>query len=145
LWVGMSKETAHQLGTPISSLLGWLEYLGEKNIEPSILMAMKEDLLRLKKITHRFSKIGSKPELQMTDINELIKRFVNYIRHRISHNIQLHVELPEKNIQLPLSEELMEWVLENLVKNAVDAMGRERQYLSENGSFARIRKNHHKG
>jgi len=130
LWVGMSKETAHQLGTPISSLLGWLEYLGEKNIEPSILMAMKEDLLRLKKITHRFSKIGSKPELQMTDINELIKRFVNYIRHRISHNIQLHVELPEKNIQLPLSEELMEWVLENLVKNAVDAMeGKGNIYL----------------
>lgn len=122
LWVGMSKETAHQLGTPISSLLGWVDLLEDKNIDERILTSMKEDLKRLKMITQRFSKIGSKPELKTGNICELINQFVVYMRQRVSRNINIHLNIPQKEIALPMSSELIEWVLENLIKNAVDAM-----------------------
>lgn len=131
LWVGMSKETAHQLGTPISSLLGWVDLLEDKNIDERIFKSMKEDLKRLKMITQRFSKIGSKPELKTGDICELINQFVIYMRQRVSRNINIHLNIPQKEIALPMSSELIEWVLENLIKNAVDAMqGEGNIYIS---------------
>ncbi|MCX8080450.1 MAG: HAMP domain-containing histidine kinase [Bacteroidia bacterium] len=122
LWVGMSKETAHQLGTPISSLMGWVDLLEDKISDERIMSSMKEDLKRLKMITQRFSKIGSKPELKESSLTALVNNFTEYIQHRISKNIRIHTRVPDKEIFIPMSAELMEWVLENLIKNAVDAM-----------------------
>ena len=128
IWVGMSKETAHQLGTPISSLMGWNEMLKMNYSNPDKVLDTSEeidsDLNRLNKITKRFSKIGSKPELQEEVPYETILRVINYFQRRLPQlgkNVQLSVE-GEKDMRAYLNPELFEWVIENLIKNALDAI-----------------------
>ncbi|GHT51924.1 two-component sensor histidine kinase [Bacteroidia bacterium] len=122
VWVGLSKETAHQLGTPISSLMAWVEYLKTKDIEQHLLDEMNKDVQRLKTIAERFSKIGSEPELQLMDVRESINSAVSYMQRRISSKVKISTDLPKEPLIIKMSESLFAWVLENLIKNAVDAM-----------------------
>ncbi len=121
VWVGLSKETAHQLGTPISSLMAWVEYFKMKNIDSPFVSEMEKDVARLQMITDRFSKIGSVPEPIPSDLNKCMQNSLDYLEKRISRKVALHFE-PETNVQVLLSESLFSWVVENLTKNAVDAM-----------------------
>jgi len=118
----MSKETAHQLGTPISSLMGWMELLKDSNLDPSTIRDMQKDTSRLEKITDRFSKIGSKPAMQETDLTAILKESLEYIKNRGPQNIEYLLDLPSKPITISLNETLFEWVIENLLKNATDAI-----------------------
>lgn len=122
LWVGLSKETAHQLGTPISSLLAWVEYLKLKHAEPSIITDMEKDISRLQVITDRFSKIGSAPALEKADITTIIKQTIVYLEKRMSQKVMFEYNLPDTSLYVNMNEALFSWVIENLVKNAVDAM-----------------------
>jgi hypothetical protein len=122
IWVGLSKETAHQLGTPISSLIAWIEYLKTKGLDDSYLKEMEKDVKRLEKIADRFSKIGSNPECQPIDINEAIKSSCNYMTARISGKVQLIKILSKNPVYVIMNDSLFSWVIENLTKNAVDAM-----------------------
>ena len=122
VWTGMSKETAHQLGTPISSLMGWMELLEESKLEPSTVREMKKDASRLEKITDRFSKIGSKPTLKETDLNRILSSSLEYIKSRGSERIEYLLDVPQKSFMARINETLFEWVIENLCKNAVDAI-----------------------
>ena len=122
VWVGLSKETAHQLGTPISSLIAWLEYLKLKDIDASILTEMEKDVKRLETIADRFSKIGSTPEPVPLDIRESIRQALDYMETRISSNVKITVEMPDEPILVLMNNALFAWVVENLCKNAVDAM-----------------------
>ena len=123
VWVGISKETAHQLGTPISSLLAWLEYLKENGTAQEVVSEMMKDVDRLEMIASRFSKIGSKTELKAQNIHEVIDGFLNYIKPRIPKTVFLSVSYAElSNSGVKLNSHLFEWALENVVKNAVDAM-----------------------
>ncbi len=142
IWVGMAKEIAHQLGTPISSLMGWVELLKLKYKKPEeviyVANEMNSDLTRLNKITNRFSKIGSKPILKEKSITESIYNVTKYFERRLPQTGK-DVELifnPKKNIITKLNSELFEWVIENLVKNAIDAIGSSKGkieiFLSEN-------------
>jgi signal transduction histidine kinase len=126
IWVGMARETAHQLGTPISSMLGWVELLKDQADDKSkgTLDDMESDLRRLQKIADRFSKIGSKPDLHEEDLAEVIQRVVEYFQRRIPHTgkkVNLIIESPEP-VRVPINRELFEWVIENLTKNALDAI-----------------------
>ena len=126
VWVGLSKETAHQLGTPISSLMAWIELLKiNDNIDPSIVSDMDKDVKRLSTIAERFSKIGSVPDKELIYINELIEESCNYMSTRISSRVKLNLHLPQDAEGAMLCRSLIEWVVENLCKNAVDAMGGE--------------------
>ncbi|MCL1851060.1 MAG: HAMP domain-containing histidine kinase [Bacteroidetes bacterium] len=123
VWVGMSKETAHQLGTPISSLLAWIELLKEQEVDPSIIKEIDKDVHRLETIAQRFSKIGSEPELEMTNIAIVIEEFIEYLQSRISSKVVIKINRNDvKNFNLPINKYLFEWVIENLCKNSVDAM-----------------------
>ena len=123
VWVGMSKETAHQLGTPLSSLMAWQEILKSKGIDEGTLKEISRDVDRLNTITDRFSKIGSKPNLQNEDLGKVLENAVDYIRQRTSKNINFSIINHQKTaITAKLSVPLFEWVIENLCKNAVDAM-----------------------
>lgn len=122
LWVGLSKETAHQLGTPLSSLIAWIEYLRLKGVDESIAVDMEKDISRLQMITDRFSKIGSKPTLKKEDIVELTRQAVAYLEKRMSKKVEFSLLLPTQSIYANMSESLYGWVIENLTKNAVDAM-----------------------
>ena len=122
VWTGMSKETAHQLGTPISSLIGWVELLKDKDLDPSIIYEIQKDTSRLEKITDRFSKIGSRPAMKETDLSAILKESLDYIKNRGPHNITYLLDLPSKPIRISLNETLFEWVIENLLKNATDAI-----------------------
>ena len=122
VWVGMSKETAHQLGTPISSLMAWTELLKEMPVDASIPQEIGKDVHRLETIAQRFSKIGSVPVLEQTDIVPIIDNFTNYLQTRISSMVHIHFEKPDHPIVLPLNQQLFEWVIENLCKNSADAM-----------------------
>lgn len=124
VWVGLSKETAHQLGTPISSLMAWIEMLRSSPgpVSAEVLDEMDKDLHRLETIASRFSKIGSRPNMEYTDLNELISKSVSYMRGRISSRIDLTLHLPDTTLFANVSTPLIEWVMENLIKNAVDAM-----------------------
>lgn len=123
LWVGLSKETAHQLGTPISSLLAWLEYLKLKNADLTIVSDMEKDVNRLQMITDRFSKIGSAPSLERKDIAEVIQQSIIYLEKRISKKVSFELQFSSSPLYANISESLISWVIENLTKNAVDAMG----------------------
>jgi len=125
VWAGMAKETAHQIGTPLSSLMGWVELLKLQDEPFEGTAEMETDLERLQNITDRFSKIGSMPKLEPTDIVEIINSTVGYMQKRFSSKIEFEVVIPEntESIQVPLNAALFGWVLENLIKNAVDAMG----------------------
>lgn len=122
LWAGMAKETAHQIGTPLSSLLGWVEILKMEDMDQMPVIEIEKDIYRLNQITERFSKIGSLPELQPHNIIELTENTVNYLRDRISKKVDLQFNSPKEEIRIPLNVALYSWVIENLVKNSVDAM-----------------------
>lgn len=125
VWVGLSKETAHQLGTPISSLMAWVEYLEtcDGAIEPEVVGEISKDVNRLSTIASRFSKIGSKPQIQPTDVDTVVSRAVDYMATRISCHIKLTFTPTSDEAPVArLSEPLFQWVMENLIKNAVDAM-----------------------
>ena len=123
VWVGLSKETAHQLGTPISSLMAWSELLKSKYPLDELLPAMAEDVERLQVIANRFSKIGSIPELENVDVKLLLEKVTDYISHRTSDKVKIMTRLPDELPMLRLNAALFEWVIENLCKNAIDAMG----------------------
>lgn len=122
VWVGLSKETAHQLGTPISSLIAWVEYLRTKEIDPSLLSEMEKDVKRLETIAERFSKIGSNPNPAPVDINNSIRTALSYMSTRISSKVKIYTHLTAEPIQVLMNDSLFAWVIENLTKNAVDAM-----------------------
>jgi two-component sensor histidine kinase len=123
VWVGMARETAHQLGTPTSSLLGWMDVLQLKNMDPALIVEMKKDIQRLQTITDRFSKIGSKPDLTPENVSEVVGKMVEYLRRRSSTLVKFSLisEL-EPGITVRLGRPLFEWVIENICKNAIDAM-----------------------
>ena len=126
VWVGLSKETAHQLGTPISSLMAWIELMKtNENIDPNIVDDMNKDVRRLSTIAERFSKIGSIPDKELIYINELIEESCNYMSNRISSRVKLNMHLPQDSEGTMACRSLIEWVIENLCKNAVDAMSGE--------------------
>ncbi|MCK5693362.1 MAG: HAMP domain-containing histidine kinase [Bacteroidales bacterium] len=122
VWTGMSKETAHQLGTPISSLIGWMELLKDSDLDPSIILDMEKDTSRLEKITDRFSKIGSRPAMKEAELTEILKGSLEYMKIRGAQNIEYLLDLPAKPIRISFNETLFEWVIENLLKNATDAI-----------------------
>ena len=122
LWVGLSRETAHQLGTPISSLMAWSEVLHETYPDDDLLPEMDKDIRRLQLIAERFSKIGSAPELKQNDICELVKRVAEYYDRRTSKKVSVHISIPTRPITTMVNAPLFEWVIENLCKNAIDAM-----------------------
>ena len=123
VWVGLSKETAHQLGTPISSLMAWTEVLGELYEGDEMIAEMKKDVKRLELIAERFSKIGSVPELKVGNLCEVIDHVVSYIRRRTSDDVVMECRFPEdRRVMLPICAPLLEWVVEVLCKNAIDAM-----------------------
>ena len=123
VWTGLSKETAHQLGTPISSLLGWIEILKQYEIGESTVAELEKDTVRLEKIADRFSKIGSAPTLKTQDIVQVLESSFTYIKTRGGKSISFSSDLPKKSIPVPLNETLFDWVVENLCKNAMDATG----------------------
>lgn len=122
VWVGLSKETAHQLGTPISSLMAWMQMLETTELDGSIVSDMNKDVQRLSVIADRFSKIGSKPEMELAFINESVVNSLEYMRTRISQRVKLSIHTDEEECGVLLCMSLFEWVMENLTKNAVDAM-----------------------
>lgn len=121
VWVGMAKETAHQLGTPITSLMGWVDVLEMKNIDEATLTEVKNDVARLQNIADRFSKIGSKPVLKETDIQRMLNKTIEYFRKRVSDKVVFKVNLLDNTLVMA-NEVLLEWVFENLIKNAIDAI-----------------------
>jgi len=137
VWVGLSKETAHQLGTPISSLMAWNEVLRENHPDDPFLPEMEKDVKRLQRIAERFSKIGSIPEPKQEDMRQIIIQVVEYMNRRTSTKVCISAHLPERPIYVNLIAPLFEWVIENLCKNSVDAMsgsGRIAIYLIESTS-----------
>lgn len=122
VWVGLSKETAHQLGTPISSLMAWVEVLRETYPEDELIPEMSQDVNRLQLIAERFSKIGSMPERKPEDLSEIVSHVVAYIGKRTSNKVVLTTDLPDGPLMVNVCAPLFEWVIENLCKNAIDAM-----------------------
>lgn len=123
VWVGMAKETAHQLGTPLSSLIAWIEYLKMKDVDPNTLADMKKDVSRLETITERFSKIGSVPELNPENIVSVLDESIDYMRSRSSKKVEFTYNTGElTDLQIPMNIPLFAWVIENLFRNAIDAM-----------------------
>lgn len=122
LWTGMAKETAHQIGTPLSSLIGWTELLKTEAINPEYISEIEKDIKRLETITDRFSKIGSKPLLKTIDIVLASIESFNYLKSRNSKLITFEIKVPETEILVALNNELYSWVIENIVKNGIDAM-----------------------
>lgn len=122
LWAGMAKETAHQIGTPLSSLIGWLELLKLENVDENTIDEIQKDINRLQTITDRFSKIGSEPVLEKRDIIEETKSSFEYLQSRVSKQVIFDFRAPEKPIFVSLNPTLHSWTIENLVKNAIDAM-----------------------
>lgn len=123
VWIGMAKETAHQLGTPISSLMAWVELLKDENVNPAIISELDKDAKRLEKITERFSKVGSVPELYPENLYLVLANTISYLQTRVSKKIQITSNFKEgQELYLPLSSALFSWVIENLIRNAVDAI-----------------------
>ena len=122
VWVGLSKETAHQLGTPISSLMAWTEILKDKYADDELIPEMSKDVNRLQVIADRFSKIGSMPEPKVENLNEVLERVLVYIERRASNKVKIVRQFPSEAVQVRLNASLFEWVIENLCKNAIDAM-----------------------
>ena len=122
VWVGLTKETAHQLGTPISSLIAWVEYLKTKDVEATYLNEMEKDVKRLEVIADRFSKVGSVPTLKQLDVNEAVRASCNYMSTRVSAKVRIVYEPAPEPLYVQMNESLFSWVIENLAKNAVDAM-----------------------
>ena len=134
LWAAMSKETAHQIGTPLSSIMGWIALLKEKEKKSLPIKEIEKDIKRLSLITDRFSKVGSKPELKPLNITLSIQETISYLKKRSSKQISFEIYLPKKNIIIPFNPQLLSWTLENLIKNGIDAMkgkGKLRIQLNE--------------
>lgn len=126
VWVGMSKETAHQLGTPISSLMAWIELLKLKDVDETLIKELEQDTKRLERITERFSKIGSKPELLRLNVVDVLNSSINYLKRRTSTKVKFEATFDENAyLEAPLNAALFSWVIENICKNAIDAMGNE--------------------
>jgi len=141
LWAGMAKETAHQIGTPLSSLIGWVELLKADNIAETTISEMERDIERLQTITERFSKIGSEPILENKDIIEETQKAYDYLQSRFSKQIEFSFKAPELPILVLMNPTLHSWTIENLVKNAIDAMkGRGKLVLevTKDGNFVKI-------
>ena len=122
LWAAMAKETAHQIGTPLTSMVGWITLLKEKQKKSIPLIEIEKDIARLNLITDRFSKVGSIPKLIPSDLTSVIKETVNYLQKRSSEYIKFKIQVPNKKIIIPLNPQLISWTLENLIKNGIDAM-----------------------
>jgi len=131
LWAGMAKETAHQIGTPLSSLIGWTEILKSEDVDPSYIKEMEKDIDRLQTITERFSKIGSAPNLKEINIVEATRESFDYLKLRSSNLIDFSIQTPRQPIWVMLNEQLYSWTIENLVKNAIDAMRGKGELLIE--------------
>ncbi|WP_113925032.1 sensor histidine kinase [Cognataquiflexum aquatile] len=125
VWAGLTKETAHQLGTPIASLMAWMDYLKNSPIweeNKEVIQEMDKDVVKLRMVTERFSSIGSKPSIQLENVFSVVDEAINYLRPRISTKVNIQVNGYSDNIEAMLNKPLFEWVIENIVKNAVDAM-----------------------
>ena len=120
LWTAMAKETAHQLGTPLSSMMGWISLLKEKESLP--IKEIEKDIKRLNLISERFSKVGSIPNLESQEIKSVIEQTTSYLKKRSSEHILFEIKLPQKEVILPFNSQLISWTLENLIKNGIDAM-----------------------
>tara|TARA_B100001769_G_C22112196_1_gene602059 strand:+ start:3524 stop:4726 length:1203 start_codon:yes stop_codon:yes gene_type:complete len=126
IWVGLAKETAHQLGTPLSSLIGWVEYIKSKKIlksKPEIISEIEKDIKRFTIITERFSNIGSKPKLEYVELIKLINKSIDYLKKRSSSKIIFLIESSIKNVKFKINKELLGWAIENICKNSIDAIG----------------------
>ncbi|MDY3520751.1 HAMP domain-containing sensor histidine kinase [Riemerella anatipestifer] len=122
LWAGLAKETAHQIGTPLSSMIGWIEILRMEHENSIGVQEIEKDIHRLTTISERFSKVGSVPELNDFNLNETLQQNYDYLKTRISKKVEFNIVLPSKEVLIPHNRILMSWVIENLIKNAVDAM-----------------------
>ena len=141
LWTGMAKETAHQTGTPLSSLVGWTEILRSEHVNPSYLLEIEKDINRLQTITDRFSKIGSVPTLEKADIVTETVESYEYLKARSSNLIDFEISAPETAIYVNLNKQLYSWTIENLVKNAIDAMkgkGKLKVTIIQDANFVKI-------
>ena len=141
VWAGMAKETAHQIGTPLSSMMAWLEILKNKKELNDITKELDKDVHRLTTITERFSKIGSKPKLDLTNIYDCFKETLAYLKNRISEKVSIGLSSNNENLLIPINRALFEWVIENTCKNAVDAMKGEGQIdiqLMEEAEYLKI-------
>lgn len=141
LWAGMAKETAHQIGTPLSSLIGWLEIMKADNVDETTVAEIEKDIVRLQTITDRFSKIGSEPVLEPKDIIQETKDSYTYLQSRFSKQVEFSFKAPNDPIVVPLNSALHSWTIENLVKNAIDAMkgrGKLKVKIVEEGKLVKI-------
>lgn len=141
LWAGMAKETAHQIGTPLSSLIGWLEIMKADNVDATTVAEIEKDINRLQTITDRFSKIGSEPILEDKDIVKETKDSFDYLKSRFSHQVEFSFSAPKKPIMVALNPALHSWTVENLMKNAIDAMkgkGKLKIAIEDDGQHVRI-------
>lgn len=141
LWAGMAKETAHQIGTPLSSLVGWLEILKVEGVNPDYITEIEKDIDRLQTITERFSKVGSQIKLEKTDIIKTTQNTYDYLKNRSSNLIEFSIDIPEESTYVMLNQPLYSWTIENLVKNAIDAMKGKGQLQIEivrSGDWVRI-------
>lgn len=142
LWAGMAKETAHQIGTPLSSLIGWLEIMKADNVDETTVAEIEKDITRLQTITDRFSKIGSEPILELRDIVAETRESYDYLQSRFSKQIDFSFKAPKKPILVSLNPALHSWTIENLVKNAIDAMrgkGKLSVVIVDDGKFVKIK------
>ncbi|MFI0491825.1 sensor histidine kinase [Flavobacterium sp.] len=142
LWAGMAKETAHQIGTPLSSLIGWIELLKAENVDETITLEIERDIERLQTITDRFSKIGSEPKLESRDIVEETLQSYDYLQSRFSKQVEFSFKAPKKSIMVSINPTLHAWTIENLVKNAIDAMkgrGKLDVTIEEDGENIKIK------
>ena len=122
LWTGMAKETAHQIGTPLTSLMGWVEILKNKNIDPNYITEINKDIDRLNTISERFNKIGSKPVLKKYNLSSLTKESLDYLQTRLSNKVKIEFKSKDTNLDCLINEQLYSWTIENIIKNSVDAI-----------------------
>ena len=142
LWAGMAKETAHQIGTPLSSLIGWLEIMKADNVDETTVTEIEKDITRLQTITDRFSKIGSEPVLEVLDIIKETQESYDYLQSRFSKQVVFSFKAPKKPILVQMNPALHSWTIENLVKNAIDAMkgkGKLSVAIVDDGKFVKIK------
>lgn len=142
LWAGMAKETAHQIGTPLSSLLGWIEIMRADHVDELTVTEIEKDVARLQTIADRFSKIGSEPALEKVDVVELTKTSYEYLKSRFSRQIEFSISLPDYPVYLMLNPVLHSWTIENLIKNSVDAMkgkGKIKVVIEDEPKFIKIK------
>ena len=142
LWAGMAKETAHQIGTPLSSLIGWLEIMKADNLDETTVSEIEKDIVRLQTITDRFSKIGSEPVLELRDIVTETQESYDYLQSRFSKQVEFSFQAPSMPIPVLLNPALHSWTIENLVKNAIDAMkgrGQLAVVIEQDAKFVKIK------